>query len=244
MRTPLIVGNWKLNTTPKTARELASKLRLGLLDVKDREVVLCPPFTSLPAVAEVINDSHLRLGAQNLHWEREGAYTGEVSGEALKELGCRYVLIGHSERREHFFETDAVVNKKLKQALTLELCPIVCLGEKLADREAGRTFEVVERQFNAAFLDIPRVDMVIAYEPVWAIGTGRNATPEQAEEVHKFLRGLLTKRFNDSNLRIIYGGSVKPDNIDSLMVEPDIDGVLVGGASLASDSFIRIVRFE
>ncbi len=248
MRTPLIVGNWKLNTTPQTAQDLAKKIRSGLTDLRAREVVLCPPFTSLTAVAEVLHDSNLKLGAQNMYWENKGAYTGEISGEALHELGCQYVILGHSERRQYFFETDAAINKKVKQALAVGLCPIVCLGERLEDREAERMFEVVDRQLSEALADmnpadILRADIVLAYEPVWAIGTGRNATPKQAGEVHYYLRELLTKRFGDGNLRILYGGSVKPETIDSLMAEPDIDGVLVGGASLESDSFIRIARF-
>ena len=249
MRIPLIVGNWKLHTTPTTAKDLAQKIRLGLSGLAGREVVICPPVTSLAAVAEAIRDSNVQLGAQNMHWEQKGAFTGEVSGEALLELGCRYVIIGHSERRQYFFETDPVINKKLKRALTLGLKPIVCVGEKLEEREAGQMFAVVEKQFSGAFADIlpadiSKGDIALAYEPVWAIGTGRNATPEQAEEVHYCLRGLLTKRFSNANVRILYGGSVKPDDIDSLMAKPDIDGVLVGGASLDGDSFIRIARFE
>lgn len=242
-----------MNKTPDEARKLATELKLGLADVaapsgrdfvKDVDIALCPPFTALPIVAEVIRGSNIKLGAQNMHWEIQGAYTGEISGVFLKEIGCEYVIIGHSERRQYFFETDEIVNKKLKTALKLGLKPILCVGETLAEREQGKTFDVIKKQLAGAFQGIKaETEIVIAYEPVWAIGTGKTATPKQAAEVHKFIRDWLARQTQSEkeNLRILYGGSVTPENIDELMAEPEINGVLVGGASLKSDSFIKIV---
>ncbi len=249
MKIPLIAGNWKMNKTPKEAKALANELKERLVDIKDREILICPPFTSLAIVAEVIENSNIKLGAQNMHYELKGAYTGEISPEFLLEIGCQYVIIGHSERREHFKEDDELLNKKLKTALNTKLFPIFCVGEKLAERESGETFKVIESQIKRGLDGIKEgmERITIAYEPVWAIGTGKNATPEQAEEVHKFIRDLIKEKYGRDiaqNMRIIYGGSVTQENIDSLMAKEEIDGVLVGGASLAAESFERIVRFR
>jgi len=247
-KTPLIAGNWKMNKTPKEARDLATELKERLRDVRDREILLLPPFTALPVVAEVIKDSNIQLGAQNMHYELKGAYTGEISPEFLLEIGCRYVLIGHSERREYFKEDDELINKKLLTALKTALLPIFCVGEKLAERESGKTFAIIENQIKRGLAGIKEgiQKITIAYEPVWAIGTGRNATPEEAAEVHSFIRALISDKYRRDiagDMRIIYGGSVNPDNIDSLMAEEGIDGVLVGGASLKAESFERIVKY-
>ncbi len=245
---PLIVGNWKMNKTPREAKELAKEIKESLWDTEGREVVLCPPFTSLPVVSEIIKGSLLKLGAQNMHYELKGAYTGEISGEFLKEIGCQYVIIGHSERRKYFKEDDEFLNKKLKTALKIGLFPIFCVGEELKEREEKKTFAVIGNQIRKGLEGIEEVDRItIAYEPVWAIGTGKNATPEQASEVHSFIRELIAKLYNQEvaqKIRIIYGGSVTPENIDSLMAKEEIGGVLVGGASLKADSFVRIVKFS
>jgi triosephosphate isomerase (TIM) len=250
MRVPLIAGNWKMYQTTADAVALVERLK-GLLGRSDRvEVVVCPPFTALPAVARVLEGSRIGLGAQNMHWETEGAYTGEVSPAMLTDLGCRYVILGHSERRQYFGETDLHVNRKLKAALEYGLVPIVCVGETLAERENGRTIHVVDGQLQGGLSGVPPkagAGIAVAYEPVWAIGTGHAATQEQAEEVHTFIRTRLTELWGETvatAVRIVYGGSVKPDNIDALMAGPDIDGALVGGASLKADAFARIVQFE
>ena len=250
-RQAMIAGNWKMHGTIAEARSLASALRSRLASAPaDREVVVAPPFTALAAVGEALRGSAIALCAQNVHWETKGAFTGEVSPAMLAEVGCRWVIAGHSERRQLFGETDAGVNRRARGALEAGLRPIVCVGETLAERDAGRCFEVIERQTRAALLDLGSADiqaLCIAYEPVWAIGTGRTATPGQAEEVHAVLRRIVAelagKEISD-HLRILYGGSVKPDNIDSLMAEPDVDGALVGGASLEAESFARIVEFR
>jgi triosephosphate isomerase (TIM) len=238
-----------MNMTATQARDLASKLVPLVAGVKDRDIVLGPPFTSLPAVAETIKGSNIGLSAQNLHWEDKGAFTGEVSAEMLLDLGCRYVIIGHSERRQYFGETDETVNRKAKQALRKGLLPILCVGETLAEREAGKLNDIIGRQVTGGLKDLSADDMkkvVIAYEPVWAIGTGRTATPEQANEVHALIRqkvkGLYSADIAES-LRLQYGGSVTPDNISTLMAMPDIDGALVGGASLKPESFAALVKF-
>jgi triosephosphate isomerase len=246
MMKPLIVGNWKMNKTPKEAKAFASEIKERLHDVNDREVVICPPFVALPLVWEVIRESNIKLGAQNMHYELSGAYTGEISPLFLKEVGCQYVIIGHSERREYFKEDDSLLNKKLASALKLDLQPIFCVGEKREERERGETFKVIEKQVRKGLEGIEKITgLIIAYEPVWAIGTGKNATPAEASEVHKFIRELVNKIYsqNVQELKIIYGGSVTPENIDALMAEKEIDGVLVGGASLKGESFERIVRF-
>lgn len=248
MRKPIIAGNWKLNNTEREAVELVTALRTNLADVDTVDIIVCPVFTVLGVVHDVLLESNISLGAQNVYWEDSGAFTGEVSAPLLKEIGVQYVIIGHSERRQYFGETNQTVNKKIRAALNHGLTPIVCVGEVLAQRESNQTFEVIRTQckeslagFNAD--EIKR--MIIAYEPVWAIGTGKTATPAQAQEVHKFIRELLTKTHNEEaaqTLRIQYGGSVKPENTAELMAQEDIDGALVGGASLKADSFTQIVK--
>jgi triosephosphate isomerase len=249
-RTPMLAGNWKMHGTRAEAGALARALAAAIGRVPEREVVLAPPFTALETVAQAIAGSDIRLAAQNVHWEAKGAFTGEVAAPMLRESGCTHVIIGHSERRQYFAETDETVNRRLKAALLAGLVPIVCVGEVLAEREAGTTLAVVERQVKVGLGGLGADDLarcVLAYEPVWAIGTGRTATPAQAEEVHRAIRGLLAAlagRGVAEGVRILYGGSVKADNIDALMAEPDLDGALVGGASLDAAAFIRIVRFE
>jgi len=248
-RRPILAGNWKMNMTATQARELASKLVPLVSSIKDRDIVLGPPFTSLSAVAETIKGSNIGLSAQNLHWEDKGAFTGEISAEMLLDLGCRYVIIGHSERRQYFGETDETVNRKAKQALRKGLLPILCAGETLAEREAGKLNDIIGRQVTGGLKDISADDMkkvVIAYEPVWAIGTGKTATPEQANEVHALIRQKVKALYSADiaeGLRIQYGGSVTPENISTLMAMPDIDGALVGGASLKPESFAALVKF-
>ncbi|MCX7785573.1 MAG: triose-phosphate isomerase [candidate division WOR-3 bacterium] len=248
MRIPLIAGNWKMNKSPQEAKEFAQALVEALLEEIQSEVLICPPFTALSVVAEVIKNSNIRLGAQNMHWEIKGAFTGEISGEFLKELGCQYVILGHSERRQYFAETDEIINKKLHTALQIGLKPILCIGETLAERENNQTLSVVKRQLETGLKTLDNINnVVIAYEPVWAIGTGKTATPDQAEEIHSYIRENIAKKWSKDSadkIRILYGGSVTPENIDILMTQPDIDGVLVGGASLRLESFIRIIKFR
>ncbi|MEW6008933.1 MAG: triose-phosphate isomerase [Candidatus Omnitrophota bacterium] len=247
-RRPIIAGNWKMYKTNREAIELANGLRRALSDIEEVEVVLCPPFTALSDVAEVLLDSNIKLGAQNMHWDEEGAYTGEISAPMLKSLGAEFVILGHSERRQYFRETDETVNKKIKTALKFGLTPIVCIGETLDERERGETFSIVEKQFSGLLKDISASSLeklVFAYEPVWAIGTGKTATSAQAEEVHAFLRKLLEKWYNkeiSQSIRILYGGSVKPDNSRELISQEDIDGALVGGASLNLKDFSEIIK--
>jgi len=250
-RKPVIAGNWKMHGTAAEARRLAAGLRQRLAGKRgDREIVVAPPYTALGAVADELSGTPIEIGAQNVHWEARGAFTGEISAAMLLEIGCRWVIVGHSERRQLFGETDENVKRRARAAIAAGLAPIVCVGETLAERDANRTLEVVERQLRGALLDLGAADirsLCIAYEPVWAIGTGRTATPEQAEEVHAEIRRVVADLVGDETsdrLRILYGGSVKPDNIDSLMKEPDIDGALVGGASLEVESFARIVEFR
>lgn len=248
-RKPIIAGNWKMNKTAKEARDLAEKLIPLVSGVNNRDIVLAPPFTALPAVADVIKGTGIALGAQNMSWEDKGAFTGEVSAEMLLDLGCKYVIIGHSERRQYFGETDETVNKKLRQALNKGLLPIVCVGETLKEREAGKANEVIERQITGALKGVTAGEMqkvVIAYEPVWAIGTGKTATPEQANEIHGFIRQKIKVVYAGEvaeSLRIQYGGSVTPETVSALMAMPDIDGALVGGASLKAESFAALVKF-
>jgi triosephosphate isomerase len=247
-RKPLIAGNWKLNKTIKESIELVTLLKRKLSDVQNVDMVVCPPYTAIADTAEALIESNIRVGAQDLYWDDKGAFTGEVSAPMIKEAGAAYVVIGHSERRQFFHETDETVNRKTRAALKGGLEPIVCVGELLAEREANQTFHVVEKQVKGAFAGFSREDIakvIIAYEPVWAIGTGKVATPQQAEEVHKFIRKEIQKAFGEETaqgIRILYGGSVKADNIASLMSEPDIDGALVGGASLEAESFAGIVK--
>jgi triosephosphate isomerase (TIM) len=248
-RRPIIAGNWKMNKTTVEARELASKLIPLIAGVKERDIVLAPPFTALQSVAGVIKGTAIALSAQNLHWEDKGAFTGEISAEMLLDLGCKYVIIGHSERRQFFSETDETVNKKLRQALNKGLLPIVCVGETLKEREAGKANDVIERQITGALKNVTAAEMqkvTIAYEPVWAIGTGKTATPDQANEIHSFIRKKGEIAYGKeiaSALRIQYGGSVTPENVSTLMAMPDIDGALVGGASLKPESFAALVNF-
>jgi triosephosphate isomerase len=249
-RLPFIAGNWKMNKTVGEALELVKALKLSLSGLEGIEVAVAPPFTALYAVRQELKGSSIQLAAQNLFWEEKGAFTGEVSPLMLKEVGCQYVIIGHSERRQYFGETDETVNRKIKAAIRCDLKVIFCIGETLKEREEGRTLSIVERQLVEGLRGIEEEAMdqiVIAYEPVWAIGTGRTATPEQAGEVHRSIRekiaGLYSNRTSEK-IRIQYGGSVTPENIKALMVEPGIDGALVGGASLQAESFTRIVRFK
>mgnify|MGYP000014692633 CR=1 FL=1 len=248
MRTPLCIGNWKMHGTLAEARALATAIRDGLKRPRGVEVVLCPPFTALQAVGEILGAGPLRLGAQDCHWEAAGPYTGEISPAMLADVGCRYVIVGHSERRREFGETDEQVNRKVRAALAHALTPVLCVGETAEERRQGLTFPTVEGQLRAGLrgLDAEAVGrVVLAYEPVWAIGTGVNATPAQATEVHGYLRGLLSELASKdvaASVRILYGGSVKPDNAELLAAEREIDGVLVGGASLNAQSFIAIAR--
>ena len=249
-RTPLIAGNWKMHGTRDEAVALARALAETVGRVTGREVAIAPPFTALEPVAREIAGTQIRLGAQNVHWEPKVAYTGEISTAMVREAGCTYVIIGHSERRQHFGETDETVNRRLHAVLGAELVPIVCVGETLAERDADATAAIVERQVASAFAGASSAQIarcVIAYEPVWAIGTGVTATPGQAQEVHHAIRRQLVGLASDTTagrIRILYGGSVKAANIDALMAEPDIDGALVGGASLDPAEFTRIVRYE
>ena len=248
-RIPLMAGNWKMNKTVEEAVDLVKQLKVAISGVKGVEVAVAPTFTALYAVSKELKDSTVRLAAQNMFWEEKGAFTGEVSPLMLKEMGCTYVIIGHSERRQFFGETDETVNRRMKMVIAHGMKPIFCIGETLKEREENRTFSVVERQIEGGLKDIKENEaktMVIAYEPVWAIGTGKTATPQQAEEVHRFIRQKLeklTSRGVAEAIRIQYGGSVTPENVKGLMDQEDIDGALVGGASLKSDSFSKIVRF-
>jgi triosephosphate isomerase (TIM) len=250
MRTPIIAGNWKLNKTQAEAEALARQIVAGVKQIKDVEVVLCPPFTALEAVRRAIHATPVHLGAQDLYWEASGAYTGEVSGPMLADAGCSYVIIGHSERRQFFGETNETVNRKVKAALRAGLRPIMCVGETLPEREAGKVEAVVNEHVRLGLAGLPPADLakvVVAYEPVWAIGTGKTATPEQAQEVHQLIRRRLTELAGPEvagTMRIQYGGSVKPDNVKLLMAQPDIDGALVGGASLQPDSFLALVTYR
>jgi triosephosphate isomerase len=247
MKPPLVVGNWKMHGTQAEAATLARQILNGGRGIRDVEVVLAPPYTALATVAAITIDSPIELAAQNIHWETEGAFTGEVSPRMVRELGCQYVLVGHSERRHIFGESDEAVGKKMAAALGAGLIPILCVGETLKERRQGKTNAVIARQLRLALkgLDKNVIETVaIAYEPVWAIGTGQNATPEQVAAVHLRVRALLG-RFGGSHAegcRILYGGSVRPDNAGKLVKTPEVNGLLVGGASLKADSFLGIVR--
>lgn len=247
MRKPIIAGNWKCHLTQSEGQTLAESFK-GASQNGAVDVVVCPTFTALSAVSSAIQGSDVQLGAQNVYWEPKGAFTGEISIPMLQDVGCTYVIIGHSERRAIFHETDEDVNRKLKAILENSLTPIVCIGETLEQREADQTAQVIETQLKGAFEGIPADKMagvVIAYEPVWAIGTGRTATPDQAQEVHRQIRGWLKSKYSDevtAKVRIQYGGSVKPENAAELLQQPDIDGALVGGASLQTDSFLGILK--
>lgn len=247
-RRKVVAGNWKMNKTVPEALALVRELKGMVASVQNVEVVVAPPFVALHAVAQELAGSNLRLAAQNCHWEASGAFTGEVSASMLKDVGCTYVILGHSERRQFFGETDETVNKRTRAVLKAGLTPIVCVGETLAEREANRTLEVVERQVAGALAGFSAAEVagfVLAYEPVWAIGTGRTATSEQAQEVHAAIRAQLGRLYDGATagqVRIQYGGSVKPDNAAELMGKPDVDGALVGGASLKAGDFAAIVR--
>lgn len=244
----IIAGNWKMNKKIGEAIDLANSLKRSLYDIEEVEMVICPPYTCLSDVKEVILETNIKLGAQDCYWEKEGAFTGEVSADMLKDAGCDYVIIGHSERRQFFGETNETVNKKARAILKEGLKPIVCVGEKLEERKKGKTFDVVKDHVINSLAGLTKEEMlktVIAYEPVWAIGTGINATKDEAQEVHKYIRGLLGKMHGEEtakSVRIQYGGSVKPDNIKELISQEDVDGALVGGASLKADSFVQIVK--
>lgn len=250
MLRPLIAGNWKMNTTVNQGTDLVMKLRELIKGVDSVDVVVAPPFTSLYHISHLIADSTIKLAAQDIFWEKSGAYTGEISPEMIKDAGCRYVIIGHSERRQYFNETDETVNKKVVAAIKHDLMPIVCVGETLQEKEEGKTLGRVEAQVRGALAGLAGSavkSISIAYEPIWAIGTGKTASPQEAEEVHNAIRELLYEIFEADSakeIRIIYGGSVKPENIDVLMAQPNIDGALVGGASLKAEDFARLVKFR
>lgn len=250
MQKPLIAGNWKMNTVIHPGVDLIMRLRELLKGVDTVEIVIAPPYTSIYHLSHLVADSPIKLSGQNLFWEKSGAFTGEISAEMLVSAGCQYVIVGHSERREYFKETDEAVNKKVVAALRGGLRPIVCVGETLDERERGKTISIVRSQIKKALSGLSGgvlKDITVAYEPVWAIGTGRNASPQEAEEVHNALRDYLFEMFEADavrEVRIIYGGSVKPDNIDEFMAQPNIDGALVGGASLKAEDFARIVKFQ
>lgn len=245
-RKKIVAGNWKMNKSVADAIDLAKGIKLELAECSDVDVVLCPPFTAMQKVGEVIADTVLKLGAQNMHWENYGAFTGEICAAMLRDLYCRYVILGHSERRTYFHETDEAVNRKVKAALEAKLIPIVCVGETLEQRDAGKTEAVVREQTEKSLAGLgPRLkEVVVAYEPVWAIGTGRTASPQQAQEVHAFIRSVIDgmEPGVGQSVRIQYGGSMKPSNAAELMAQPDIDGGLIGGAALEVRSFVEIVR--
>lgn len=248
-RRPFIAGNWKMYKTGPEAVETARKLVELVAAVNDRDIMIAPTFTALSAVSTVLEDSPVSLGAQNLFWENEGAFTGEISAAMLRSTGCSHVIIGHSERRQYFGETDDSVNKKIGAAIAGGLVPVFCVGESESERETDQTFSVLDRQVSKGLEGFSAEDLetlIVAYEPVWAIGTGKTATSEQAQEVHQYLRGKIEKSFGNmlaKSLRILYGGSVKPGNINELMGMPDVDGALVGGASLDAETFSKIVTY-
>ncbi len=250
MRTPVIAGNWKMYKTAAEAAAFAREFLPLVSGVTGVEIVLAPSFLAIRTVADMVRGSKVGVASQNVHFAPEGAYTGEVSAAMIKEAGATHAIVGHSERRQYFAETDDAVNRKVKAVLEAGLTPIMCLGETLAERESGKTFEVVERQLRGGLAGVPATAaarVVVAYEPVWAIGTGKTASPAQAQEVHAFLRKGLAGTWEAgaaATVRILYGGSVKPDNVDTLMAQGDIDGALVGGASLKAESFARIVKFK
>jgi triosephosphate isomerase len=246
----IMAGNWKMHKTVDESVTLVEQLRSALADVADREILVCPPFTALYAVGKALEGSNIRVGGQNLYPSEEGAYTGEISPTMLLDVGCTYVILGHSERRQYFQENDQFVNQKLEVALEHGLKPILCVGETLEQREEGRQKTVVSMQVERGLQGISAgamKDVAIAYEPIWAIGTGRTATPEQAEEMHATIRDNLRGLYGDKvaqKVCVMYGGSVKPGNVDELMAQPEVDGALVGGASLDAESFARIVKYE
>ena len=249
MRRKVIAGNWKMNNDVKGTQNLLSKLSSGLsMENLNCDVIVCPPFTSLFEAQQLLKDTKIKIGAQNMYYESSGAFTGEISASMLKSVGCEYVILGHSERRTIFGENDEIINKKIKKAIESGLKPIFCIGELLEEREAGITKKIIEKQVKSGLNDISSEEMtriIIAYEPVWAIGTGKTASPEQAEEVHEFIRNLIKEKYGISiseKIVIQYGGSVNSNNARDLLFQENIDGALVGGASLKVDSFIGIVQ--
>lgn len=248
MRKIIIAGNWKMNKTSFEAVELANSLKRELADISAVDIVVCPPFTALTEVNDVLLETNIALGAQNLYWEDLGAFTGEVSAPMMKSVGAAYVIVGHSERRQFFYETNETVHKKIAAALRHHLTPIVCVGENLPERESNNTFSVIKNQCEGSlkgFKPEEMKKMILAYEPVWAIGTGKTATAAQAQDVHQYIRGLLAQMYSEevaAEVRIQYGGSVKPENTAELVSQKDIDGALVGGASLQAESFVKIVK--
>lgn len=248
MKPKMIAGNWKMHKTLSESVALAKAIHFGLTCPTQIDVIVAPPLTSLHAVSEVLKDSFINIAAQNIFWEEQGAYTGEVSASQIKDAGARFVIIGHSERRQYFYETNETVNKKIRAALEHELRPIVCIGETLDQRNAGAEKAVVSIQLSEGLTALSLDEMskvVIAYEPIWAIGTGLTASPKQAEEIHCIIRHIISQLFNDTlanNLAILYGGSVNPSNSKALLSQPNIDGALVGGASLKADDFIKIIQ--
>jgi triosephosphate isomerase len=249
-RTPLIAGNWKMHKTGSQAVEAAIQLKRLVEKATNVEVMIAPTFTALYQVAQALKGSTIAVGAQNLFWEKQGAFTGEISPEMLVDAGCSHVIIGHSERRSFFGETDASVNRKIRSAFSADLVPVFCIGETEAQRDAGETFSVLDKQVRDGLKDFVFSDLsglVVAYEPVWAIGTGKTASKEQAQEAHQYIRSLLDTLFGKpfaSAVRILYGGSVKPDNVQALMQMPDVDGALVGGASLDPETFSKLVLYN
>lgn len=249
-RKPLIAGNWKMFKTVPEAVASAESLKASVTHVTDVDIMIAPTFTALAPVAAIVANSNIQLSAQNLHWEKEGAFTGEVSADMLVSAGCKMVIIGHSERRQYFHEDDASVNKRIRAAISAGLTPVLCVGETESEREAIETFSVLDKQVQNGLESFSSEDLktlVIAYEPVWAIGTGKTATSSQAQEVHAYLRRWIGEKYGNelaNSIRILYGGSVKPNNVKELMAMPDIDGALVGGASLDPDTFKQLVCFN
>jgi len=248
MRRPLVVGNWKMFRTVHETAMYIKELRALVRDVRGVDIVVAPPYTAIHAGAEAARGTNIEIAAQDLYWEREGAFTGEVSASMIREAGAEWVIVGHSERRTHFGETDLTVNRRLLAALSATLSPIACIGETLEQRDANQTFDVLDQQLRVGFDGLSTeqlLESVVAYEPVWAIGTGRNATPEQAQDAHAYIRDRLRQWFGADSAercRILYGGSVKPDNIRSLVTQPDVDGALVGGASLDTRTFADMIH--
>jgi triosephosphate isomerase (TIM) len=251
-RTPMIAGNWKMNLGLKESCDLVKSISEGIKAVGDIDVLVAPPYINIPVVKNAIGNSNILLAAQNMYFEKSGAYTGEVAPQMLKENGCTHVILGHSERRSIFSETSEIVNKKVEAAIKAGLIPIVCIGETIKEREAGKTFDVIREQLEGSLAYFTAKESIspstiIAYEPVWAIGTGLTASPGQAQEVHKYIRAWIKDRFGGESsdaIRILYGGSVKPENASELMSMPDIDGALVGGASLTAASFLGIIKYR
>ncbi len=246
IRRPFIAANWKMNKTVSEALSFLNELIPLVRDARDIDIVIAPPFTSLYAVSATLKNTNIQLSAQNMFYEDKGAYTGEISSAMLTDIGCTYAIAGHSERRQYFKETGMIINKKIKAAKKHHLNVIFCIGETLQERETGKTFEVLKKEVEEGLKNIPPDGITVAYEPIWAIGTGKTATTEQAQEAHKYIRERLAILYGDiaNSTRILYGGSVTPGNIDSLMMCEDIDGALVGGASLKADSFAKLICFK